>query len=162
MRKAVVMATMLIAGCIFFGGTAWAGLQVVETSTDTLGTTEVSWSSGFLDDDYTIGAVIVVTVSWSATGGAVEYDRVALRRYTPKAKGDPAIGTEPAITYPGSGGANSVDISFAFVDMHLDEDNSVQIGNGHFKLYLQVDEDGDGTTDSVAGFGVNIHAEDPQ
>ncbi len=50
----------------------------------------------------------------------------------------------------------------AFTDLHLDKDRNVEIGNAHFKLYLLVDEDGNDTLETEAGFGVNVHVEDPQ
>lgn len=161
MRKLFCWITCIIVAICLLPSTGAAAVVVTEMSTDSLGTNAVTWSSEFEDLDYTLGAQIVLTVTWTSSG-VVEYDDVRFRSYTPKAKNDPALGTDPTFSYPGSDGANSVDVTFQFVDMHSDDGRGVAIGNGHFKLYLMVDEDGDGEIDAKAGFGFNIHAEDPQ
>lgn len=162
MCKAVTTAILIVASCAFIGGNAYAAPAATETCSDTLDATIVNWTCEFEDLDYTLGSVLTLTVTWSVDQGFADYDWVGFRSYTPKAKNDPALGTDPVITYPGSAGDNSVDIAFTFVEMHTCKDDGVAIGNGHFKLYLRVDEDGDGLTDATAGFGVNVHAEDPQ
>ncbi len=154
-----------LAVCIIvalFGGTAQAQLAVVETSTDTLGATIITWDSGLEDLDYTLGDPIVMTVSWTVDEGMASYNDAVLRHYTPKSKKDPAVGDEPTFTYPGSAGDNSIDITFSFTELHSGNGGEVEIGNGHFTFLLDVDEDGDGEVDAVARFGTNIHVEDLQ
>ncbi len=55
-----------------------------------------------------------------------------------------------------------VTVDFAFTELHLDINRACEIGNAHFKLFLMVDTTGDGSPDTMAGFGVNVHVEDPQ
>ncbi|UCD30015.1 MAG: hypothetical protein JSV03_05945 [Planctomycetota bacterium] len=154
-----------LAVCILvalFSSVASAQVAVVETCTDTLGATIITWDSELEDLNYTMGDPITMTVTWTVDAGMATYNDAVLRHYTPKSKKDPAVGDEPTFTYPGSAGDNSVDIMFSFTELHLDEDNAVEIGNGHFTFLLDVDEDGDGEVDAVARFGTNIHVEDPQ
>lgn len=46
-------------------------------------------------------------------------------------------------------------------ELHCDAARQVQIGNAHFSLDLNVDQDGNGSTESVVGYGVNVHVEQP-
>lgn len=55
----------------------------------------------------------------------------------------------------------SATIEVTFTDLHWSEEAQADIGNAHFKLHLLVDEDGDGQVETTAGFGVNLHVEDP-
>jgi len=159
MQNRGLIAAIVIVAALFLAGTSWAAPVAVESETDTLGATIITWESSFVDLDYSVGDMITLTVNWTVEEGAAEFDDFVLRSYTPKSKMDPAIGTDPV-----SAGLtdNSVTVTFWFSELHLDDNNFVDIGNGHYKLYLNVDEDGDGTPETVAGYGVNIHVEDPQ
>ena len=93
--------------------------------------------------------------------------------FTPRSKKDPANGeldkeaTEVIDdsdddddgdgTYEGA-----VVVQFNFTDLHSCPRREVEMGNAHFKLYLDVDMDGDGELDKVVSYGVNVHVEDPQ
>lgn len=159
MRNRGLIAAIVMVAALFLAGTSWAAPVAVESETDTLGATIITWESSFEDLDYSVGDMITLTVNWTVDEGAAEFNEFTLRRYTPKSKMDPAVGTDPV----GAGLTdNSVTVTFWFSELHLDEDRLVDIGNGHFMLYLNVDEDGDGTPETRAGFGVNIHVEDPQ
>lgn len=154
-----------LAACFIvalFCGAAQAQVTAVETSTDTLGATIITWESGFEDLDYTLGDPIVMTVSWTVDEGLASYNDAVLRHYTPKSKNSPAVGDEPTFAYPGSAGDNSVDITFSFTELHSGKNADVAIGNGHFTILLDVDEDGDGVVETTARFGTNIHVEDPE
>jgi len=159
MRNRGLIAVMVFAVAILFAGSVSAAPIVVESETDTLGATIITWEASFEDLDYTLGNPIVLTVNWIVVEGSATYDSFVLRSYTPKTKIDPAIGTDPVVA---GNGDTSVTFEFLFSDLHYDEDYLVDIGNGHFKFFLMVDEDGDGTPETRAGFGVNIHVEDPQ
>lgn len=137
---------------------AAATLQLVEKSTKTKGATTVTWDSSFQDMDYTLGDTITMTVTWTVDAGVATYDSFGLRgpKFTPKGK-DPATGTEPTVSQSG----NTVTVTFSFTDLHLDRERNVEIGNAKFKLYLWVDEDGNSVVETLAGYGVNIHVEDP-
>ncbi len=140
---------------------ASTSLQAAETSTETKGATTVTWESSFADLDYTLGDTLTMTVNWEVESGAASYDSFVLKGDTPTSERDPAAVTNGVVTYPGANGPTSVDVSFAFTELHLDAERKVEIGNGYFKLYLRVDTDGDGRTETLAGYGVNIHVEHP-
>ena len=159
MRNRGLIAALALMAVFFLAGTSGAAPIAVESETDTLGATIIVWESSFEDLDYMVGELVTLTINWTVWAGSAEFESFALRRYTPKSKGDPAVGDEPVVTATTT---NSVTVTFTFSDLHLDEDNFVDIGNGHFKFYLLVDEDGDGTPETRAGFGTNIHVEDPQ
>lgn len=159
MRNRGLIAAIVMMAALFLAGTSWAAPVAVESETDTLGATIITWESSFEDLDYSVGDMITLTVTWTVHEGAAGFDSFDLRRYTPKAKMDPAVGTDPVMAGVTD---NSITVTFWFSELHLDEENLVDIGNGHFMLYLFVDEDGDGTPETRAGFGVNIHVEDPQ
>ncbi|MFQ5653275.1 MAG: hypothetical protein ACE5GW_00915 [Planctomycetota bacterium] len=161
---------LILAAVVVLGGLgvalaitpALASLGLVETSTKTKGATTITWESSFADFDYTLGDTINMTVNWTVDAGVAEYDSFNLKRYTPRGR-DPATGTDPTVTYPGSNGDTSVDVSFSYTGMHYDDERNVEIGNAHFKLKLKIDKDGDGEVENkAAGYGVNVHAEDPQ
>ncbi|MFH2089743.1 MAG: hypothetical protein ABIK82_19050 [Pseudomonadota bacterium] len=146
---------------ILFCGVAQAQVVAVETSTETVGATTITWESNFEDLNYTVGDPILMTVSWTVDAGTATYNETVFRHYTPKSKNSPADGDEPTFTYPGSAGENSVDIAFTFTELHSGKKASVAIGNGHFTIKLDADEDGDGEVDTIACLGTNIHVEDP-
>jgi len=78
--------------------------------------------------------------------------------FTPRSKKDPADGELISVN-PND---DSVTVEFKFTDLHLCPRRNVEMGNAHFRLYLDVDMDGDGEPDKVEGYGVNVHVEDPQ
>jgi len=162
MRGIITRALTVCALFVLCSGAVQAEVVPVELCTDTSGATIISFDCNFEDLDYTVGDPIVLTATWTVDAGAATFEEALLRHYTPKSKNDPAVGTEPTFTYPGSAGDNSVDISFSFSELHTCSDRNVEIGNGHFTLVLNVDKDGDGETDGLARYGVNIHVEDPQ
>lgn len=145
-----------------FASMATATLSTTEMSTKTVGATTITWESSFHDLGYTLDDTVTMTVDWVVDAGAASYGSFVLKHYTPKSKKDPAAGTPLEVTYPGSSGANSVDVSFEFIKLHLDKERNVDIGNAHLKLWLDVDQDGDGVPETLAGFGVNVHVEDPR
>lgn len=115
--------------------------------------------SSLADFDYTEGASLEkVTVSWKVDVGKANYDNFKFNKCTPKTKRDPAKGS---MSNPSQSG-KKVTFDFKFTELHFAEEENVATGNAHFKLYLNVDTDGDKVVDSRAGFGVNLHVEDPQ
>ena len=78
--------------------------------------------------------------------------------FTPRSKKDPADGELISVNPNG----DSVTVEFKFTELHLCPRRKVEMGNAHFKLYLDVDMDGDGEPDKVVSYGVNVHVEDPQ
>ncbi|MFQ5884564.1 MAG: hypothetical protein ACE5IO_05625 [Thermoplasmata archaeon] len=130
-----------------------------ERSQKTKGATTIEWDSSFQDPDYTLGDVLSITVTWDVLSGYAEYDSFDLKGkgFTPVPKKDPATGELVTVVQSG----NSVSFDIRFDELHWDEVRQVDIGNAHLKLYLMVDEDGDGSAELLAGFGVNIHVEDP-
>ena len=159
MRNRGLITAFVLTAVLLLAGTSWAAPIVVESGTDTLGATIIIWESSFEDLDYMAGELVTLTINWTVWAGSAEFESFALRHYTPKSKKDPAIGDDPVVT---ATTANSVTVTFTFSELHYDDDNLVEIGNGHFKLYLMVDEDDDLIPETRAGFGTNIHVEDPQ
>jgi hypothetical protein len=165
MKKSIVT---LVAGAVvaFSALPSSASLSLVETSTNTFGATTIIWESSFLDADYTLGDPILLTVNWQVVSGAATFNSLVQRGkiYTPTSKKDPALGTPLIVGAVANSGAapssGSVDAAFAFTALHFDEIRGVEIGNAHLTLRLNIDTDGDGATDSVIGFGVNVHVED--
>lgn len=137
---------------------ALAVVVAVGTGDKTVGNTRIVWDSSFQDLSYTLGDTVNLTVNWTVMSGAATYDRFEFKKVTPRPRKDPAQGAMLSATQSG----NSVTVQFKFTDMHLDKRRSVDIGNAHLKLYLWVDTDGNGLTDTLVGYGVNLHAEDPQ
>lgn len=137
---------------------AIAAVSLVERSTKTKGATTITWDSSFQDMDYTLGDTVTFTANWDVDAGAAEYDGFTLKKVTPKSRRDPAEGWMGDVSQDG----NSVTVEFTFTGLHLDRVRDVEIGNAHFKLYLMIDKDGDGEVESRAGYGVNLHVEDPQ
>ncbi|RMG55547.1 MAG: hypothetical protein D6723_02510 [Acidobacteria bacterium] len=158
-RRQLILFTIIVA-FFMLGISAFAGLSVTEQSTKTKGATTVTWDSAFEDLDYTVGTPITMTVTWTADTGIAEYEGFELKSFTPRSKKDPADGTLMNVS-PASDGT-SVTVEFVFTELHLDRKRNVEVGNAHFKLYLWIDKDGDGAVESVAGYGVNVHVEDPQ
>jgi len=157
MRKWIMAVAAALALLALGGGTILA-LDLVETSTKTKGATTITWDSSFQDLNYSLGDAITMTVNWTVDAGTATYDSFALKGFTPKSQKDPADGQVLSISQSG----NSVTVEFKFTDLHLDRVRNVEVGNAHFKLYLWIDQDGDGAVDTLAGYGVNVHVEDPQ
>lgn len=160
--RLLVLGLALILAPIIAVTSVFAALELQKRSTKTRGKTTITWDSSLADFNYTCNGDINMTVNWTVEDGAASYMGFKLKRFTPRSKKDPATGTTPGITYPGSNGANSVDVSFSFTGLHQDKRRKVDIGNAHFKMYLNIDKNGDGVLDSVAGYGVNVHVEDPK
>ena len=80
--------------------------------------------------------------------------------FTPRSRRDPVDGT--IVTEAVKNDDDSITIEFKFTDLHLCPWRNAEIGNAHFKLYLNVDMDGDGDMDKVVSYGVNVHVEEPQ
>ena len=135
----------------------------------------VTWTSAFGGFDYTLGDVYTGQVAWSVDqGSATLSSPVGFGTRTPNQKGkrnswtprgqDPVDGTMAL----GAAGTGTQDVDVSMDPMHrgdedVDGDGTNEweglIGNGHFWLWLDVD-DGAGNVES-AKFGVNFHLEDP-
>jgi hypothetical protein len=161
--------TGAVAACVVVALTTTVVFAVMgppESSTKIKGSTTITWDSSFQDPDYILGSTITFTVNWSVDDGAADYNDFSLKvnpqgkgGFTPRGK-DPATGTTPVVT---AQSGNSVTVQFKFTGLHLDKERDVEIGNAHFMLYLNIDKIGDdGVLDSVVGYGVNVHVEDPQ
>ena len=179
MKKRILVHALLVVVALALTATiVFAALELVGTDTRTNGVTTVTWDSRFADLDYTLGETITMTVTWNVDAGAAEYDSFGLRcpdnngsnspgkgsgqgciNFTPRSKKDPVAGeiVTPAVAIDD----NSTTIEFKFTELHLCPDRNVEMGNAHFKLYLNVDMDGDGEPDKVVGYGVNVHVEEP-
>jgi len=138
---------------------AGATLELVEWSEPKIiGATTVSVTSSWRDLKYVLGEEITMTVEWKIYKGTAKYEDFIFQRATPRARRDPAAVELIEVNYSGG---TVVTVRFRFTDLHLDAKRNVEIGNAHFKLYLMVDESGDGIVDLLAGFGVNVHVEHP-
>ena len=159
-----MMIAWVLAVFTFSGARSEAELMVVETTTELVGLTSVTVQTGFQETEYTLGDPILLTVDWQSSPIAM-FDGIELKRkgYTPIAKrgnrgGDPAEGTEPGSV---SWMSNSVSFEFQFTELHSSPEDGAERGTAHFKLYLLVDADNDGTLDTRVAFGVNVHVTDP-
>lgn len=167
-RKTAVLSFLVIF-MAFVIPVAYAVVVLVETSTDDFGVdpgnpllpaTTVTWDSSFLDTDYTINTNLVFTVNWTVDKGTATFSSFALkspRPFSPNSKKDPVDGILVSAVQAG----DSVVVTVKFTDLHTDSKQNAEIGNAHFKLFLNVDTDGDGVVDTVEGFGVNLHVSDP-
>jgi hypothetical protein len=164
LRKYVIMPAVAMS---LIGTPALAGLVLVEQDTKTVGETTITWDSSFEDLNYTVGETIEMSVHWTVDEGFGEFSDFDQRgpEFTPKGP-DPAdgelLGVDPiADTAPASPDQGRVDVAFRFTELHCDRQKDVEIGNAHFSLFLNIDKDGDGRPDSVVGYGVNVHVEEP-
>ncbi len=123
-----------------------------EQSTNTKGATTITWDSSFVETAYTKDQPLKVDVNWKVDAGSASFNKFEAKRNTWTPKKD-VNGTWLA------SGENPVTLTVTFNDLHYDARRQCWIGNGHFKLYLNIDKDGDGIEDSVAGYGVNVHVE---
>lgn len=166
--KTLLTRGALVLSIIFFMGStsAFAQLTLVERSTKTEGATTITWDSSFEVLNYVVGNEITMVVNWDVVKGFAMFNGFTLRgpRFTPKGP-DPAKGTFGKTELLGDSGAagtsGSVEVTFKFTELHCDEERQVEIGNAHFWLLLDVDTTGDGADDSVVGYGVNVHVEQP-
>ena len=178
-RRILVLALLVVVGLALTATIVFAALGLPETSTRTNGVTKVTWDSSFADFSYTLSETITMTVTWIVDeGGVAEYVDFGLRcpdnngsnspgkgsgqgciNFTPRSKKDPVAGeiVTPAVAIDD----NSTTIEFKFTELHLCPDRNVEMGNAHFKLYLNVDMDDDGDMDKVLSYGVNVLVEDP-
>ena len=174
MRKLKLLSLAAIAAfaLVFTVNPVLAELPPFETSTKTIRDTTITWDSSFKDCFYTLGEDITMTVEWTVDAGTAEFKSFGLKEkknlngngkakgpkaFTPRGN-DPAEGALIRVTPD----TNEVVVNFRFTELHFDEERNVEIGNAHFKLFLMVDEDGDEIVETQAGFGVNVHVEDPQ
>lgn len=153
-----IIAIALGLALLGLTGVALATLSLEETSTKAKGATTITWGSSFQDLNYSLGDTITMTVNWTVDAGLATYDSFAPKRFTPTSQKDPADGQVLSTSQSG----NSVTVQFKFTDLHLDRVRNVEVGNAHFKLYLWIDQDGNGVVETLAGYGVNVHVEDPQ
>ncbi len=123
-----------------------------EQSTNIKGATTVTWDSSFVETEYTVGQPLTVDVDWHVDAGSASFHSFGAKRntWTPKKDVDGTWSTS---------GTNPVTLTVTFNKLHYDARRQCLIGNGHFKLYLNIDKDGDGSEESVAGYGVNVHVE---
>ncbi len=162
MKKRILVHALLVVVALALTATSvFAELEPVGTDTRTNGVTTVTWDSRFIDSDYTLGETITMTVSWNVDAGAAEYVGFDLGSvsFTPRSRQDPANGR--IVTPAAQTGDNSVTIEFQFTDLHTCPIANVEMGNIHFKLYLDIDMDGDGVVDTVMGYGVNVLVQEP-
>jgi len=179
MKKRILVHALLVVVALALTATiVFAALELGGTDTRTNGVTTVTWDSRFADLDYTLGETVTMTMTWNVDAGAAEYVDFGLRcpdnngsnspgkgsgrgciNFTPRSKRDPVSGEVTQIT---KNDGNSVTVELEFTDLHLDPLRNVEMGNAHFKLYLNVDMDGDGEPDKVASYGVNVLVEEPQ
>ncbi|MFQ5351455.1 MAG: hypothetical protein ACE5D3_00080, partial [Candidatus Binatia bacterium] len=140
MRSKDIVLAGVATALVFVAAQASAAVELVKTSTKAKGATTITWSSSFADFDYSLGDPISMTVSWTVDAGAAEYVGFDARpKYTPRSRKDPAAGSVPAFELLTE---NSARLTFQFSGLHLDRRRQVDIGNGHFKLYLKIDKDG--------------------
>ncbi len=162
--KLFILCAMVLA-IIAIGSPTYAGLELFEQNTQKVRKTTITHDSSFHDYDYRQGNVITMRVTWTVDDGAAAFDDFVLKRFPPIAKKDPVVGELLEVTllkdsYNGDGdGEGEVEVKLIFLELHYDGERDIQIGNGLFRLMLNVDKNGDGTPDTVAGFGVNVHVE---
>lgn len=163
-RHIIVPAALALA----LGATpAFAALELVEQNSKTVGATSISWDSSFRDLSYVNAATITMEVNWSVDAGTASFNNFRLRnppRFTPKGP-DPAngelIGVQLLQNSDAQGSEGTVEVTFRFTELHCDAERDREIGNAHFSLDLAIDQNGDGVTDGVVNYGVNVHVEDP-
>lgn len=111
----------------------------------------VTWTSSFGGFDYARGSDYDVTVSWMVQGGSATFVDLAAKRkaWTPK-------GVDGSALWTGDPSTGAVDFTVSMGAMHrvMEPDWRGYIGNGHFKLTLDVGGE-------LVKLGVNVHLEDP-
>lgn len=119
------------------------------------GATRLEWNSSFVHLGYLCPDAVHLTsgdLEIAVLAGAaqfVEFVDNKRQPFTPVGE-DPAAG----VIDPGPG-----DVTVTFTGLHYDETCDVFIGNGHLKARVRIDKDGDGTLESLADLGVNLHVE---
>ena len=173
MRKLAVLtaAMALIAFAATPASAADEAAGLVGSSVKPTGVTTVSWDSSFKDLSFTEGNTSTFTVNWTVDVGEAVFDSCGSKThkgkgkggtFTPKSGKDPVTGSTTCILDNDSeDGAGAVVVRVTFDTLHCDKIRGVEVGNGHVKLYLDVDTDGFGGTDTLVGYGVNVHVEDP-
>ncbi len=163
MKKRILVHALLVVVALALTATSvFAELEPVGTDTRTNGVTTITWDSRFADLDYTLGETITMTVTWNVDAGVAEYVGFDLGSisFTPMSRQDPVNGR--IVTPAAENGDNSLTIEFQFTDLHTCPVPNVEMGNAHFKLYLDIDMDGNGVVDTVMGYGVNVLVQEPQ
>lgn len=124
-----------------------------EQSTKIKGATTVTWDSSFVETEYTLGQPLTVYVDWQVDAGSASFNGFEAKK---------KVWTPPKDVKGGwaAAGTNPVALTVTFTELHYDAKRQCLIGNGHFKLYLNIDQDGNGSQESIAGYGVNVHVED--
>jgi len=190
-KRILVHALLVVVALALTATIVFAALELVGTDTRTNGETIVTWDSRFADIGYTLGDTITMTVTWTVDEGVAEYVDFGLRcpdnngsnspgkgsgrgciNFTPRSKRDSVSGeldeeaTEMIDDSDDDNGdgifEGAVKVQFKFTDLHLAPLRDVEMGNAHFKLYLEVDTDGDDKPDKVVSYGVNVLVEEPQ
>lgn len=145
---------------------ASADVELVEQSTKTIDETTITFDSSFQDLDYDSGDTITIPVSWIVDAGTANFRNFVLRgpEFTPKGP-DPANGELLSVVLvqdsDTQGTEGLIDASLRFTELHCESELNREIGNAHFHLVLDIDQDGDGATDKTGRYGVNVHVEDP-
>jgi len=124
------------------------------------GVTTVTWDSSFVDLAY-VGGATTMLINWtvSSASGTADYNgNWHERGITPRAKNDPAEGYVREVSEVPN---TSATFSATFTELHYSEDESIDMGNAHFTIRLDVDIDGDTITDQTIRCGVNCHVETP-
>lgn len=162
MRKWIALGALFVAmmTALSFIAPTIATPVVVEWSEKISGVKTVEWTSSFKDSDYTLESAISITVEWDVTTGMAEFDNFDLKGkgFTPSSKKDPAFRSWVMIGQ----GDRWIEIGVTFDGLHWSEEELADIGNAHFKLWMMIAENGDGDVETLAGFGVNLHVEDPR
>ncbi len=172
-RRIIVFALGVLVA--LWTSPAFAVLEPCDPPEDTeqVGTaTTITFDSCFQDLDYTQGDPLTLTFDWMVANGTCTYDGFELRGkgYTPvskrnnPAKSSPAHGSARILLSgdSGDGTYGSVIVEVTFDALHSGKNGKVAVGNGHFRLKLNCDTDGDLANDTMASLGVNVHVKDPQ
>ncbi|MFQ5398430.1 MAG: hypothetical protein ACE5E7_02405 [Anaerolineae bacterium] len=140
----LVLVLSLVATSVFAALTE-------KQSTKRKGATTVTWDSSFVETEYTLERPLTVGVDWIAGLGSATFNSFEGKKkiWTPK-------GVNGAWSVQGT---NPVQLTVTFTDLHYDAKRQCFIGNGHFKLYLNIDKDGLPGEETIAGYGVNVHVE---
>ncbi|MFC2172949.1 hypothetical protein ACFLU6_10020 [Acidobacteriota bacterium] len=158
---------VLLIGLVFCAAAflqAQPTITVLDQNQVTVGDVTITWDSLIEVIDYNCGDDLTVNVTWlvDPANSVVEYDDFGLRYacYSPKHQMDPAMGTEPVVSWDPvlPSPDDNLDVTFALCDMHWTR--GTDYGIGHFMLRLDVDSDSDGIADTDVGLGVNIYVYD--
>jgi len=150
MNKRKGFLALILALVLALMATAVFAALAEKQSTKAKGATTVTWDSSFVETEYAGGA-ITVDVDWQVNAGSASFNSFEGKKkiWTPK-------GVNGTWSVQGS---NPVQLTVMFTKLHYDAKRQCNIGNAHFKMYLNIDKDGDGVEESMAGYGVNVHVE---